>query len=111
MYLAGMPPLDIISSNLEFRNSAYPGSRAEEYIGLIDTCRHVSIWLVDSRHSFDSRIRPIFGDDEERERALGIVSYGISCHMKCGVVDNKDACTGKRRTGSNVDMSCILSSK
>lgn len=105
MNLAWMTSLDIVSRHFKFRCCRYPCSRPEEYIGLIDTRRNMSIWSINLRHSFDGYMRIIFRYSEECEITFYIIPANIGYYMKFCICMSNNTRSRKSGVCRYVDLS------
>lgn len=92
--LARMSAFDIVGGNLEARNTAHKSVFADENIGLVHSCKYLSIRFFYSCNPLDRNIGIRFCDRENFEVRLGLISDNVGNNREISIL-HEDSFSGK----------------
>ncbi len=102
MNSTGVTTFDIVCWYLEPRNSSHSCSCSDEDIRLVDTCRHMTIWVFDPNNSLCWYIRTIYRECEYIKCWCNIITtdfcddldidgvYEDTCSQECSICSHFD---------------------
>jgi hypothetical protein len=107
MDLARVSSFDIISGDLEDRESTHLRSLSNQYIGLVDTSVDLPVWLVDSRDSLDTKCRPIGRECEEEKICGHLISLDMRRDTSSVIPCDDHSCPMESHSTRHMDISSI----